>query len=311
MLTVALKGLAGRKLRSILTALAIVLGVAMISGTYVLTDTIKAAFDTIFVGSYRNADAIVTGKVAFTNHEGNGVEIPAFPESVLARVRALPDVAAAAGSIADRAKIVGRNGKTVSSGGAPGLAFSHAIGDDPRFNALTITSGTWPRGPNEVMIDAKTAAKEHFRVGDTVGVAARGPVIRYRLSGISKRADVASIGGATFVIFDLPTAQRLFDKLGKLDLVRVAGRSGVPATKLVAEIQPLLPATAQVRTTAEQVKEDEKNVSFLDILQKALLAFAGVALFVGSFVIANTHSITIAQRTREFATLRTLGASRR
>src|SRR5919201_6674574 len=113
MLTVALKGLAGRKLRSILTALAIVLGVAMISGTYVLTDTIKAAFDTIFVGSYRNADAVITGKVAFTSNQGNGIEVPAFPQSLLQRVQALPDVGAAAGSIADRAKLIGHNGKTI------------------------------------------------------------------------------------------------------------------------------------------------------------------------------------------------------
>ena len=112
-------------------------------------------------------------------------------------------------------------------------------------------------------------------------------------------------------IFDLPTAQQLFDKPGQLDEIRIQSKPGVASRELISEIQPLLPPTAVVRDTNAQVKEDKKDRRFISFLQYILLAFAGIALFVGAFVIANTLSITIAQRMREFATLRTLGASRR
>jgi putative ABC transport system permease protein len=309
MLTVALKGLAGRKLRASLTALAIVLGVAMISGTYILTDTINNGFNTIVVNSYKNADVIVSGKAAFKNENGNGVETPTFPASVLSKVKALPDVAAAAGSVtSDNVKLIGKNGKVIDTGGAPALGFSV----DPReqeFNPTRLTDGSWPKG-QEVVIDKATAAKKHFSVGDTIGVQAVGPQRRFRISGIAELTGVGSIGGATFALFDVPTAQRVFDKMGQLDIIRIQSKAGVSKSKLITEIKPLLPPTATVRDTNAQVKEDKKqfDVSFL---QYILLAFGGISLFVGAFVIANTLSITIAQRTREFATLRTLGASRR
>jgi putative ABC transport system permease protein len=169
--TVALKGLFGRKLRTVLTAFSIVLGVAMISGAYVLTDTITKAFDTIFTQSYRNADVVITGKAAFTNRNGNGVDTPTFPASLLAKVNALPDVGAAAGSVTDdRTQLVGRNGKTISNGGAPNLAFGVNTRGDQRFNPLSLTEGRWPVGPTEIAIDKATANKKHFKVGDTIGV---------------------------------------------------------------------------------------------------------------------------------------------
>ena len=121
----------------------------------------------------------------------------------------------------------------------------------------------------------------------------------------------ADLGGSTIAAFDLPTAQQLFDKENKLDIVRVAGKAGVPQAKLAAEIKPLLPPTARVRTAEQQQKSDSSGLGFVDFIKYFLLAFAGIALFVGSFVIANTLSITIAQRVRELATLRTIGATRR
>ncbi|HVR13154.1 MAG TPA: ABC transporter permease, partial [Gaiellaceae bacterium] len=133
MLKVALKGLLGRKLRAALTATAIVLGVAMASGTFVLTDTINGAFNSIFSQSYKNADVIVTGKTAFENLNGNGVQTPSFPETLLLKVQELPDVQAAAGSVTDDAtKLVGRDGKAIGSGGAPNLGFS-VDPNDKRF----------------------------------------------------------------------------------------------------------------------------------------------------------------------------------
>ena len=313
MIRVALKGLAGRKLRSALTALAIVLGVAMVSGTFVLTDTINKGFNTIFSVSYKNTSAAITARSLFsTSHNGNTDE-HGFPESVLPKVRALPGVAAAVGSIADEAQLIGRNGKPIQIGGAPNLAFSV----DPRpqferFNPLTLVSGRWPQTSTEIAIDEGTAKKKHYAVGDSIGVVARGPKQTFRIVGVAKFGAVASIGGATLAIFDVPTAQRLFEKQGKLDAIRIAANPDVSDTALVRQIRPILPPTAQVKSGTQQAKADAKDVnSFIGVLQKALLAFAGIALFVGAFVIANTIGITVAQRAREFATLRTLGATRR
>jgi len=309
---VALKGLAGRKLRAVLTAVAIVLGVAMISGTYVLTDTIKSAFSTVFTQVYKHTDAIVTGKSALGNNRNNNGLPPSFPETLLGKVRNLPGVEEATGGISDLAHLVGRDGKVIASGGAPGLAFSVHPHGDQRFNPLELVSGTWPVGPHEVAIDANTASKKDYKLGDSIGVIARGPEQTFRISGIVKIGGVSSLGGATMAILDFPTAQKLFRKEGRLDSISVAAKPGVKPQELVKEIQPLLPPTAQVRTGQAQAKQATKDTNgFLSIFQDFLLAFAGVALFVGSFVIANTLSITIAQRTRELATLRTLGATRR
>jgi putative ABC transport system permease protein len=309
---VALKGLLGRKLRAVLTALAIVLGVAMISGTYVLTDTIKSAFSTVFTTVYSKSDAVITGKNALGNSNNNNRLPPSFPESLLGKVQRLPGVADASGGISDLAHFVGRDGKVISAGGAPGLAFSVHPHGDQRFNPLTLTSGTWPVGDRQVDIDAHTASTHHYAVGDSIGVIARGPVQQYTIAGVVKIGGVASLGGATMAIFDFATAQKLFHKEGQLDGIDVAGKPGVKPAELVREVKPLLPPTAQVRTAQAQAAQATKDTNgFLSIINDFLLAFGGVALFVGTFVIANTLGITIAQRTRELATLRTLGATRR
>ena len=312
MIGVALKGLLGRKLRAALTAVAVVLGVAMISGTYVLTDTIKAAFNTVFTQVYKNTDAVITGKSAIGGNANNGIVLPSLPESLLGKVRALPGVAVAEGGISDEAKLVGRDNKVVSFGGAPNLAFSVDPSGDQRFNPLVLTEGHWPSGPNEIAIDAKTASSKHFNVGDSIGVLARGPVQKFRIAGLVRFGSVSSLGGSTLAIFDVPTAQRLFNKVGKLDSIGVATKPNVTPAELVSQIRPLLPATAQVRTGQQEAKQAAKDTNgFLTILEYFLLAFGYIALFVGIFVIANTMGITVAQRMRELATLRTLGATRR
>jgi putative ABC transport system permease protein len=308
---VSLKGLAGRKLRAALTAIAIVLGVAMISGTYVLTDTIKAAFGTVFTQVYKSIDVIVTGKSAVGNGD-NGALPPSFPASMLAKVRRLPGVAQADGGISDFAQLVGRDGKVISGHGAPPLAFSVHPRGNQRFNPLELVSGSWPAGPHEVVIDANTASNQGYSVGQAISVIARGPEQRFRIAGIVKIGGVSSLGGATMAGFSFHTAQRLFHKRGRLDTINVAAKPGTSLSRLVNEIRPLLPPTARVRTGQAQAQAQTKDTSgFLNIIQDFLLAFGGIALFVGSFVIANTLSITLAQRTRELATLRTLGASRR
>jgi putative ABC transport system permease protein len=306
----ALRGLLGRKLRTVLTAIAIVLGVATVSGTYVLTDSINNAFHSIFFETRQGSDVVVSGKSAFDLTGDSGVTAPSFNESLLEKVRALPDVAEADGSVNGQAQLIGKDGKAIVYGGAPNLGFSIARGES-RFNPLQLVSGTWPKA-NEVVVDKSTASKEDIKVGQVIGVQAVGPVERLRVSGIVKFGSVSTIGGATLSGFDLPTAQRLFGKPGKLDEIAVAAnQGGVSDPKLLAEIRSVLPPGTQVRSAQAQSREDSKETdSFISFLQKFLLGFGGVALFVGSFVIANSLSITIAQRTREFATLRTLGASR-
>ncbi|MEP6909367.1 MAG: FtsX-like permease family protein [Actinomycetota bacterium] len=310
MIRVSLRGLAGRKLRAALTAIAIVLGVAMVSGTYVLTDSIDKAFSSIFTDVRKGSNVVISGRAAFSLSDQSGATVPPFSESLLSKVRALPDVAAAEGSVNGEAQLIGKDGKVIVYGGAPNLGFSIANGDS-RFNPLTLVEGAWPRA-GEVVVDQATANKEHLKIGQEVGVQAEGPVQRLRISGLVKFGSVATIGGATLAGFDLPTAQRLFEKPGKLDEIAVAAKPGVNDAELIREVRPILPPAAQVRSSQQQAAEDARDTnSFISFLQNFLLAFAGIALFVGSFVIANSLSITIAQRTRELATMRTLGASRR
>jgi putative ABC transport system permease protein len=307
----AIRGLLSRKLRTSLTAIAIVLGVAMISGTYVLTDSIDQAFDKIFTDIRKGSTAVITGRSAFDLSDGSGVNEPTFDESLLPEVRALPDVAAAEGSVSSEStQLIGDDGKAVVYGGAPNLGFSIANGDSV-FNPLTLLEGSWP-GSDQVVVDKETASKENFEVGETIGVQVEGPVQRLEVSGIVQFSSGLTIGGATLAGFDLPTAQRLMKKEGRLDQIAVAAREGVTPTELVAQIQDILPDGAQVKTAAEQASDDAADTNeFITFLQGFLLAFGGIALFVGAFVIANSLSITIAQRTRELATLRTLGAARR
>ncbi|HEU4971109.1 MAG TPA: FtsX-like permease family protein [Gaiellaceae bacterium] len=307
----AIRGLLSRKLRTALTAIAIVLGVAMISGTFVLTDSIDQAFDKIFTDIRQGSNAVISGKSSFDVGDQTGVAAPTLDDSLLPKVRELPDVAQAEGSVdSDATQFIGDDGKAVVFGGAPNLGFSIANGDSV-FNPLTLIEGQWP-GANEVVVDKETASKEDFAVGETVGVAAEGPVQRMRISGIVQFSSGLTIGGATLAGFDLPTAQRLFKKVGKLDEIAVAAAPNVSDQQLIRQIETILPPNAQVLTGSEQASSDAADTNdFISFLRTFLLAFGGIALFVGSFVIANSLSITIAQRTREFATLRTIGATNR
>ena len=310
MVRVALKGLAGRKLRAALTAIAIVLGVAMVSGTFVLTDSIDRAFDRIFTDTRAGSNVVVSGKAAFDLSAESGASAPKLDEELLERVRTVPGVTSAEGSVEGQAQLIGEDGKAIVYGGAPQLGFSIEDPESP-FNPLELVDGAWPSA-GEVVIDGATAEKEDFGIGDTVGVQARGPTEELRISGIVRFGSVSTIGGATLAGFDLATAQELFQMDGKLDEIAVAAAPGVSDEQLVEDVNAVLPATAQAQTGAEQAADDARETSeFITFLQGFLLAFGGIALFVGAFVIANSLSITIAQRMREFATLRTVGASRR
>jgi putative ABC transport system permease protein len=310
----ALRSLAGRKLRTSLTALAIVLGVAMMSGAYVLTDTIDKAFDAIFVDSYAGTDAVVTGKDAGISFEGESAEAPPIPEETLERVRAVDGVEVAAGSVQDfQTKLLRPDGEEIDTGGAPSLAFGIDTAPEyDRFNPLNLVEGRWPSGGEEVVVDEGVADDEDLKLGDRIGVAGLGPAQMFRVVGLARYGEVSSLGNVTFAIFDVATAQRLLDKEGELDAVQAAARDGVTPEQLTQRIQAALGDDVTVRTGVEEADEQSSEIAtFTTIIRYFLLSFAGIALFVGAFVIFNTLSITVAQRMREFATLRTLGASRR
>jgi putative ABC transport system permease protein len=307
----ALKGILGRKLRTFLTAFAIVLGVATVSGTYVLTDSIDSAFDTIFTDVRQGSDVVITGKSPFDlNSDETGITEPPFDQSLLETVRALPGVAEAEGGVDGEAQVIGDDGDAIVYGGAPNLGFSISNPESP-FNPLTLEAGSWPAA-NEVVIDKAMADKEDIAIGDIVGVQAEGPVRRLNVSGLVKFGSVDTIGGATLAGFDLETAQGLFGKTGKLDEISVSSKPGVSNEEIMQQVEEILPPGTEVRTGTAVAEDDAEGTNeFISFLQTFLLSFGGVALFVGSFVIANSLSITIAQRTRELATLRTLGASRK
>jgi putative ABC transport system permease protein len=311
MIGVAIKGLLGRKLRATLTAFAIVLGVAMISGAFVLTDTLGKSFDGIFNESYKSTDAVISSKPAVGSSTQSDAA-PAFAADVLTEVQALPGVRIAQGSIEDKTRLVNSDGKAIGSADE-GIAFGiPASTADESLNPLKLVTGHWPQGDGQIAVDKSTADKQHFTVGQTVGAFGEGPIKDYRISGIVRFGSVGSIGKATITVFDLPTAQSLFNKLDKFDTIRVGANSGVSDAELVRQITPLLSKTTQVKSASDQAAADSSDTQdSLNIIKYALLGFAGIALFVGSFVIANTLAITVAQRMRELATLRTLGASRR
>jgi len=314
MTSVALKGLFGRKLRAFLTALAIVLGVAMVSGSYVLTDSIQKAFHTLFSSSYANTDAVITGKKLVDHSSSGNATIPA---SVLTTVRSQPGVARAAGVISDMsgsnltAKLYDKHGKIVTGGGNPTMGVGINPGDT-EFNPMHLTGGRWAAGAGEVVIDKNAADKYGFSVGDRTRVAVDAGVFPIKIVGIAKYGDVESLGGATFAVFDVRTAQKLFRLGDNFTGISVQAKHGVSAQSLVEGLRTVTPANAQVRTGVAQAAKEEKDVAgFVKYIRYGLVGFGLVALFVGGFVIFNTLAITVSQRTRELATLRTLGASRR
>jgi putative ABC transport system permease protein len=315
MIKISLRGLLTRKLRAVLTGIAIVLGVAMISGTYILTDTVQRAFTNLLVDSYAGTDAVVTGKGLDISIDGEKPPTPPIDASLLEDVRAVDGVAFASGYVLDEdsAKVLSPEGESVNTEGFPTLAFG--IDTDPavsRFNPLTIYEGRWPTDADEVVIDAGTADDQGYEVGDAVEISTLQPKRSFEVVGVAKYGDLDSLGAISFVVFTIPAAQELLGREGQFDAISVAAEEGISEDEIVAAIQPVLPGDAEVVSASAEADEQADEVSeFTSIFRYFLLAFGAIALFVGAFVIFNTFSITVAQRTREFATLRTLGASRR
>ena len=303
---VVLRGLRDRPLRTALTALAVVLGVAMIAGTYVLTDTISKSFAEVFKTANSGTDVVVSPKKvdkAFDNSEP-----PPLSESLLARVRAVDGVAQAAGGIQGDVSI--RNSAGDRIGGSVNFVLSSQRKPLDPFRFVT---GRAPRSADEVALSAKAYREEGLKLGDELIVAGDQGARRFKVVGSATFGDVDTVGGYPAVIATLPTAQALTGNRGKLDSISVAAADGVTPAQLRRDVGAALAGQpVSVRTgaqdAAQQTADFEKDFGFLRTI---LLVFGGIALFVGAFVIYNTFTITVAQRTRELALLRTLGASRR
>jgi putative ABC transport system permease protein len=307
MLALVLRGFMQRKLRVLLTAIAIALGVALMAGTYILTDTINNSFAGIFKTANKGSDVVVTP----TQTLGRNVRAQVSPvtDGMLARVRAVPGVAQAAGGIFTVGAFLDLHGKRLTTGNAPAFVASEL---PRRFEAFSPIAGHFATDAQEVAIDQATAERAHLKLGEQMQIAASAPATRYTIVGIVKFAGSQSFGGAGAAILTLGEAQRVVGDQGRYDQLNVAGRPGVAPTVLRDRIRAVLPRTVAVRTGTQQAAKQTSDLeSNLGFLRTFLLIFAYVSLFVGAFIIFNTFSITVAQRTREFGLLRTLGASRR
>ncbi|HET9005260.1 MAG TPA: FtsX-like permease family protein [Actinomycetes bacterium] len=305
-----LKGLLAHKFRLAATALAIVLGVSFVAGTYVLTDTINATFTNLFDEVTQGIDVAVRSKDVFTGQMGE-VRDP-IPEEVLNEVKAVDGVKVAEGSVTGFAQFVDKDGKPVTTGGAPTLGVS--ISSAPELQAgTTVRSGRLPSGPDEMVVDAQTADKHGFAVGDRVKVLLQGPARTFTVSGIIGFGEAGNLGGATLAGFTLPTAQEVLNREGRFDEIDVVAAEGTTPEQLRDRVRAVLDPRYEV-LTGEELSASQAaaiNDTIGRFLSLALLSFAFVALLVGAFLIFNTFTIIVAQRTRELALLRCLGASRR
>jgi putative ABC transport system permease protein len=305
-----LKGLLAHKFRLAATALAIVLGVSFVAGTYVLTDTINATFTNLFDEVTQGIDVAVRSRDVFTGQMGE-VRDP-IPEEVLNEVKAVDGVKVAEGSVTGFAQFVDKDGKPVTTGGAPTLGVS--ISSAPELQAgTTVRSGRLPSGPDEMVVDAQTAEKHGFAVGDRVKVLLQGPARTFTVSGIIGFGSAGNLGGATLAGFTLPTAQEVLNREGRFDEIDVVAADGTTSEQLRDRVRAVLDPRYEVLTGEElsAAQAAAINDTIGRFLSTALLAFAFVALLVGGFLIFNTFTIIVAQRTRELALLRCLGASRR
>jgi putative ABC transport system permease protein len=309
---VTIKGLLAHKLRLVLTGIAIVLGVTFISGTFVLTDTLHNTFTTLFGHIYQNIDFEIRGKAAFANNAqgGGGAVRKPIPESIVSDVRQVPGVSYAVGTVGGYAQFVTPKGKAVSTGGAPTLGLS--FDPNPQLSSLHLVHGTAPNSANDVVMDEGTAKKYHFSVGDHVRILLAGPPQTFTITGLVKFGTADNLAGATIAAFNLPTAQHLFNEVGRYDAIDVLVKPGVDKTSVQHGIAQVLPSGVEVVTGQTVANEQTNSINqALSFFSTALLVFAFISLFVGGFTIFNTFSILVGQRTRELALLRIVGASRR
>jgi putative ABC transport system permease protein len=306
LLKVALKGLWARKLRTALTGVAVVVGVAFVSGTFIFTDAIDASFKDLFERAQKGTDVSVQARLAV---EESFAPPPTMPADTLKRVQAVPGVDEAFGSVSsENGTLLDDKGEPIVSNGPPTIIITAA---PARFDAFTYVEGHKAETADEVVIDKATADKYGFGVGDTVTVTVSAPKKDYKVAGVATVGDSENLAGSRLVQMTLDEARRVSGHDG-YDDISVAASSGTSPEKLKAAIAAQLPRKEfSVLTGKEQADKSSSDLSeALGFIRIALLVFAGIALLVGGFLIFNTFAVTVAQRSKEFALLRTLGASR-
>ncbi|MDX6287220.1 MAG: putative transport system permease protein [Frankiales bacterium] len=306
MLHATLRSLLARKLRLVLSGIAIILGVATVAGSFVLTDTIGKVFDDIFSKGLEKTAVVVRGEKTDVSDQRSTV-----PASLVTAVKAVPGVEAAFGGVTGYAQLVDKKGKTYPyHNGPPAIGFS--FDSDTRIAGEQIRQGRPPAGPDEIVIDQFTAKKLHYVVGDRVPVLSLHPRKTYTIVGIFTSGDNENTGGASLVAFDPTTAQAVLGRPGEVDQIFIGGASGVSDTELRSRVATVLPKGVEAVTGKQQASDQADEIKQgLTFFLTFLLIFAGISLFVGAFIIFNTFSMLVAQRVRELALMRAIGASRR
>ena len=312
MFRIALKGILGRKARLVLTSLAVILGTAFLSGTAVFSATLNRTFDNLFSDVFRNVDSYVRSTQVIEADFG-AEERQRIPAELIAMIEAVPGVGDVQGDIQAFARIIGKDGQPLGSEGAGPPTFG-SVGEEFKGALWTISEGKFPSNSTEVALDEASAKAGNYVVGDRVKVVAQAGSRDFTLVGIAGYGDVRSPGGATFALFDLATAQEFLAKPGFVDAILISGDGSVSDEELAQAINAVIPSSYKTETLtgAEITKETQDQIgsalSFFNIL---LSTFSYIALGVGSFVIYNVFSISAAQRQRENALLRAIGASKK
>jgi putative ABC transport system permease protein len=300
----ALKSLWARRIRALTTILAVVIGVAFVAGTYILTDTTFAAFDEIFEDSLAKTSVVITAREEVRQETG---EVPSFKAAVLPKVEGVDGVRLASGQIFTPGAFFDAENEQIGNQFAPKFITSVLPGE---IDTQTYPEGRPPRNASEVSLDQSAAEEAGLGIGDTLKLASVERVAAYRIVGLTRLGE-ASWGGASVAALTLPEAQRITDKRGQFDQILLAAEEGVGEAALRSRVERVTPPALLVETAEQNAERNSSLIrDDLGFLRIALLVFAFVALFVGAFLIFNTFSITVAQRVREFGMLRTLGAGR-
>ncbi|MFE7959874.1 ABC transporter permease [Streptomyces sp. NPDC057413] len=308
MFRTALRNVLAHKARLLMTVLAVMLGVAFVSGTLVFTNTISQAYEKSSAKGFDHVDVAVEPRSKADT--GNTVgKRPELTQAQLDTSAKVPGAASAIGVVNGFTAIADQNGKLIG-GGFRTEGGNYWGAKDPRY---PLVEGHAPTGKDQVLIDAKTAERAGYEVGDTVRISVDGPVLTPTITGVFTTDDGNVAAGGSLALFDTATAQRLFGKPGTYDEIDVQAAPGTSQTALQAALERALPQDAVETTTGKQLADDQARMISAQMggMQQALLVFAGIALFVGTFIIANTFTMLVAQRTRELALLRAVGASRR